>query len=95
MDDSALEASLVDMVHELFTGPSRDDLSVNNVRKKVEEKHGLGEGFFSSAEWKGRSKNVIKGKVVCASYSHPLPRPQQPRCSSGLAAEVRRAMKLI
>lgn len=64
MDDKALEATLAAMVHEVWTGPNRDTLSVNTVRKLAEDKHGLDDGFFSSAEWKGRSKTVIKTKVV-------------------------------
>lgn len=69
MDDKALEASLVAIVNELFTGPNRDDLSVNTVRKQCEEKEGLSTGFLSSGEWKGKSKTIIKEKVV--SYTSP------------------------
>lgn len=64
MDDTTLEGLLVATVHELFASPNRDELSVNNVRKMAEEKNGLDDGFFSSAEWKGRSKTIIKAKVV-------------------------------
>lgn len=71
MDDAALSAALVAAVRELFKGPNRDQLSVNNVRKQVEEEHGLDSGFFAGAEWKGRSKTLIKETVV--RYSIVLP----------------------
>lgn len=65
MEDGNLESSLVAIVKELFSGPDRAQLSVNNVRKQCEERHGLEDGFFNSAEWKTRSKLIIKNKVVC------------------------------
>lgn len=64
MDDQLLEASLVAIVKDVFTGPHREELSVNNVRQQCEAENGLEEGFFNSAEWKSRSKAIIKGKVV-------------------------------
>lgn len=64
MDDKSLEGLLVATVHELFASPNRDELSVNNVRKTAEGNNGLEDGFFSSAEWKGKSKTIIKAKVV-------------------------------
>lgn len=67
MDDKTLEDALVLAVHEIFDG-SREELSVNNVRKQCESKHGLEEGFFASAEWKLKSKTIIKGRVVSLLY---------------------------
>lgn len=67
MDDAALSAALVAAVRQLFKGPNRDQLSVNNVRKQVEEEHGLDSGFFAGPEWKSRSKTLIKETVVCYS----------------------------
>lgn len=64
-DDKALETALADAVHALWTGPDRDQLSVNTVRKQVEEAQGLDSGFFAGPDWKGRSKAVIKDAVVC------------------------------
>lgn len=64
MDDAALSAALVAAVRELFKGPNRDQLSVNNVRKQVEEEQGLDSGFFAGPEWKSRSKTLIKETVV-------------------------------
>lgn len=79
MDDKALEASLVAIVKGVFTGPNREELSVNNVRQKCEEENGLEEGFFNSPEWKNRSKLVIKGKVVRCTW-HIVDRGAAPSC---------------
>lgn len=68
MDDKALEASLVAIVKGIFTGPNREELSVNNVRQQCERENGLEDGFFNSAEWKTRSKVIIKGKVVRCTW---------------------------
>lgn len=70
MGDKDLEASLLAVVKELFSGPSREDLSVNTVRTKCEKENGLEEGFFAKGEWKSKSKELIKNQVV----RHP-PRP--------------------
>lgn len=80
MDDKTLEDALVLTVHEIFDG-SREELSVNNVRKQCESKHGLEEGFFGSAEWKLKSKTIIKGRVV----SPLCPSPASRFVLSGLA----------
>lgn len=65
MEDKKLEASLLAAVKELFSGPSREDLSVNTVRTKCEKENGLEEGFFAQGEWKAKSKELIKNQVVC------------------------------
>lgn len=65
MADKDLEASLLAIVKELFSGPSREDLSVNTVRTKCEKENGLEEGFFAKGEWKSKSKELIKNQVVC------------------------------
>ena len=62
----ALEDGLVAAVRELFSGPDREQLSVNTVRRRVEDRFGLEEGFFAGAEWKAKSKSVIKDAVVRA-----------------------------
>lgn len=64
MEDKELEAALLATVKELFSGPSREDLSVNTVRTKCEEKHGLEDGFFAKGVWKSKSKDIIKKQVV-------------------------------
>ncbi|KAJ1325955.1 hypothetical protein MN608_09156 [Microdochium nivale] len=52
-----LERDLKKAVRELF---DTDELTVNAVRKRVEEMHNLDEDFFSAPEWKNRSKTIIK-----------------------------------
>lgn len=75
MEDKELEASLVAAVEDLFSGPGRDDLSVNTVRTKCEKENGLEEGFFAKGDWKQKSKTIIKTKVV--RPSNPcLPAPK-------------------
>lgn len=73
MEDKDLEASLVATVKELFSGPSREDLSVNTVRTKCEKKHDLEDGFFAKGEWKTKSKEIIKNQVVCHPFHLYLP----------------------
>ncbi|KAG6357666.1 hypothetical protein INS49_013545 [Diaporthe citri] len=63
MEDKDLEASLLAVVKKLFSGPSREDLSVNTVRTKCEKENGLEEGFFAQGEWKSKSKELIKNQV--------------------------------
>lgn len=69
MEDNDLEASLVAAVKEIFSGPGREDLSVNTVRTKCEKENGLDEGFFAKGHWKAKSKQIIKTKVV--RHSNP------------------------
>lgn len=64
MEDKDLEASLLAIVKELFSGPGREDLSVNTVRTKCEKENGLEEGFFAKGDWKSKSKELIKNQVV-------------------------------
>jgi hypothetical protein len=64
MEDKDLEASLLAIVKEIFSGPGREDLSVNTVRTKCEEDNGLEEGFLAKGEWKAKSKELIKNQVV-------------------------------
>lgn len=73
MDDTGLSAAIVAAVRQLFQGPNRDQLSVNNVRKQVEEEHGLESGFFAAPEWKSRSKTLIKETVVCLRLVYLTP----------------------
>lgn len=65
MEDKDLEASILATVKELFSGPTREDLSVNTVRTKCEKENGLEEGFLAKGEWKSKSKELIKNQVVC------------------------------
>ncbi|QPG93634.1 hypothetical protein C2857_001321 [Epichloe festucae Fl1] len=57
-----LEAALIDGTYQIFTSEP-DATTVNKVRKRVEEEKGLDEGFFTSEEWKQKSKTLIKEYV--------------------------------
>lgn len=59
-----LEKALVEGTKAVFT-EDPDATSVNKVRKHVEEKLDLDEGFFTCPEWKSKSKEIIKKHVVC------------------------------
>lgn len=58
-----LEAALVDATCEVFKAKP-DATSVNKVRRQAEENLGLDEGFFAGAQWKQKSKSLIKEYVV-------------------------------
>ncbi|OAA65261.1 hypothetical protein SPI_02048 [Niveomyces insectorum RCEF 264] len=53
-----LEKALVDAAHDLFR-TDRGNLTVNAVRKQVEDDLGLESGFFKTDEWKAKSKDLI------------------------------------
>ncbi|ROT37958.1 hypothetical protein SODALDRAFT_279031 [Sodiomyces alkalinus F11] len=71
--DKKLEAELRNAVREVAR-KNREDLTVNNVRKLVEEKLALVHGFFSSEKWKARSKTLIK---TVAPASSPVKKKQE------------------
>ncbi|GAB7346672.1 hypothetical protein MBLNU459_g1797t1 [Dothideomycetes sp. NU459] len=54
-DDSKIEQTLRDIVKS----GNVDPVTVNGVRAAAEEQLGLPEGFFKSAAWKNKSKDVI------------------------------------
>ncbi|KAI1496430.1 hypothetical protein F5X99DRAFT_400460, partial [Biscogniauxia marginata] len=56
----ALEKDLCDEVRAIVRSRNLEDLTVNNVRQRVEEKNGLEDGFFAAPEWKSRSRKLIK-----------------------------------
>jgi len=60
---SVIEAELAASVRKLF-GIDPSNVSVNGVRKDVEDKLDLEEGFLKSSKWKGRSKELITEIVV-------------------------------
>ena len=64
-----LEDELVAATRVLFSGPDREQLSVNTVRRRVEDKFDLNEGFFAGAQWKAKSKQIIKDAVVRCAFS--------------------------
>lgn len=61
--DKKLETELRSAVREVAR-KNREELTVNNVRRFVEEKLDLEQGFFSSEAWKGQSKTIIKTAAV-------------------------------
>lgn len=58
-----LEAALISGTYEVFRDEP-DATTVNKVRKHVETKLGLEDGFFAGPDWKQKSKTVIKEYVV-------------------------------
>ncbi|PON30403.1 hypothetical protein TGAM01_v200842 [Trichoderma gamsii] len=57
-----LKEALIDGTCEIYKAEP-DGTSVNKVRRHVEEKLGLEDGFFTSDAWKQKSKTVIKEQV--------------------------------
>ncbi|KAG5980888.1 hypothetical protein E4U55_003529 [Claviceps digitariae] len=73
----ALEAALIEGTYHIFTSEP-DATTVNKVRKHVEEQQGLDEGFFTSDEWKQKSKAIIKEYVdKLLDGWEPEPKPNQ------------------
>jgi hypothetical protein len=73
--DKAITNALLETVQELFKG-DLDALSVNNVRKIVEEQLDLSSGFLKGDAWKVKSKEIITGEVVSTNpldiyYNYP------------------------
>lgn len=64
--DQALEKALANAVHALRNSDDGSSMTVNSVRKRVEEELGLEDGFFLQGDWKLRSKLLIKSTNVCA-----------------------------
>lgn len=58
-----LKEALIEGTCEIYKAEP-DGTSVNKVRRYVEEKLGLEDGFFTSDTWKQKSKTVIKEQVV-------------------------------
>jgi hypothetical protein len=53
------------VIEEIYADPSsRDNLTVRFVRDCVEPKLGLEKGFLTQAEWKEKSKKIIKEYAV-------------------------------
>ncbi|KAL7951420.1 hypothetical protein V8C42DRAFT_304056 [Trichoderma barbatum] len=57
-----LKEALIDGTREVYRAEP-DGTSVNKVRRLVEEKLGLEDGFFTSDTWKQKSKTIIKEQV--------------------------------
>lgn len=74
-NDKKLESALRDTVRSIYDSPERDDLTVNLVRKRVEQQFNLKDGFFVKGKWKERSKIIIKEYAVSATRLGALPFP--------------------
>jgi hypothetical protein len=57
-----LAAELADMARDIYIG--EEELTVNLVRQRVEQKLGLDEGFFQEDNWKRKSRQIIKQTLV-------------------------------
>ncbi|KAF3067920.1 hypothetical protein CFAM422_008228 [Trichoderma lentiforme] len=57
-----LKEALIEGTREVYSAEP-DGTSVNKVRRRVEEKLGLEDGFFTSETWKQKSKTIIKEQV--------------------------------
>lgn len=91
-----LEAALRDAVHEVAK-TDRASLTVNHIRKIVEETQDLEEGFFVTGDWKAKSKTVIKETAVSlplsvAYTSFTLARTHTTRAPTKCFARAREAL---
>ncbi|KAK0729621.1 hypothetical protein B0H67DRAFT_474084 [Lasiosphaeris hirsuta] len=97
--DKALEAELVKTIDQLYNSDKRDQLTVNNVRRLVEKKLELGEGFFKEGNWKAKSKKIIYdaiGEIEDAvpdgpSQVSPAPEPEPtPKAKAKNSAKIKK-----
>lgn len=68
-----IEKALAQGVREIWASDARDSLTVNNVRRDVEEKLGLAEGFLADGDWKVKSKAIVHKEVVSACPGFAMP----------------------
>ncbi|KAF4345297.1 transcription factor [Fusarium beomiforme] len=57
-----IKQALLDATYQVYQA-TPDETTVNKVRKQAEKKLSLVEGFLTNAEWKQRSKSLIKERV--------------------------------
>lgn len=69
--EDEIEQALLDATYQVYQA-TPDETTVNKVRKQTEENLSLDDGFFSSAEWKQKSKSLIKDRVVCFAHERHL-----------------------
>ncbi|KAF5616301.1 transcription factor [Fusarium sp. NRRL 52700] len=60
--EDEMEQALLDATYQVYQA-TPDETTVNKVRKQTEENLSLDDGFFSKAEWKQKSKSLIKERV--------------------------------
>lgn len=64
LPEEKLEQELVAAVREILGSDERDNLTVNYIRNRVQDKLSLPADFFKAEGWKLRSKDVITDAVV-------------------------------
>jgi hypothetical protein len=62
--DKTVLDSIKYTVRNLFQGPDRNELTVNNVRSQVEAALQLDSGFLKEGSWKQKSKELVKAEYV-------------------------------
>ncbi|OBT49123.1 hypothetical protein VE00_00151 [Pseudogymnoascus sp. WSF 3629] len=75
--DKAITNAILETVRELFK-TDLDSLSVNNVRKVVEEQLDLSSGFLKGDAWKAKSKELITGEVAKLDEATSAPESPAP-----------------
>lgn len=75
-----LEAALIDATCQVFKAEP-DATTVNKVRRQAEENLGMEDGFFAGAQWKLKSKSLIKEYVVSVAPHFQVGRTEQ--CLTG------------
>jgi hypothetical protein len=58
-----IEQALLDATYQVYQAYP-DETTVNKVRKQTEENLSLEDGFLASDDWKKKSKELIKQRVV-------------------------------
>ncbi|KAK2014382.1 hypothetical protein LZ32DRAFT_195455 [Colletotrichum eremochloae] len=73
--DAKLETALLDTVRNVFK-TDLDNLTVNFIRKRVESDLQLEDGFFSSGDWKDKSKKLVKELATALMEGNADPEPE-------------------
>jgi hypothetical protein len=67
-----IRQALLDATYQVYQA-TPEETTVNKVRKQTEENLGIDDGFLTGDEWKKKSKDIIKERVVSFTYSHSYP----------------------
>jgi hypothetical protein len=62
---NAITAALSSATRKLFKRDP-ENVTVNLVREAAADELGVDPNFFKNGEWKGKSKDFIRGEVVCS-----------------------------
>lgn len=68
--EKKLIAEIKSEIERTYLSDDRELLTVRYIRENVERHLKLENGFFSSPEWKGKSKELIKGYAVRSPPCH-------------------------